>query len=239
MKTSGFVSVAALIAFAGLASADAIQAGPGVGSVQGSNPFAGRAPVLWDNGDTDGSNGYSEAVSSVFGFSRSTLDDFVVSDPAGWCISDYHGLYLWFSGGVGLGSDVNLTFWHDNGAGGPSTSFGSTTNLTYSETPTGRTFFGRPEVLVEVDFEPFCLPQGTYWVEMQIVGTDNAFHMVRSAVTGGEAHVNYADFGGLAPGSAIFGAPADMAFQLTGEVAPAPSALALLGIVGLAGRRRR
>ncbi len=239
MKTCGIVSVAALFAVAGLASADnRTQVGPGVPTTPGSNPFAGRAPVLWDNGDTDGSNGYSEATPAVFGAYRSTVDDFVVSDPAGWNVSDYHGLYLWFSGGVGLGSDVNLSFYHDAG-GAPGAFITSTTNTSYTETVTGRSWFGRPEVLAEVDFTPVFLPAGTYWVEMQIVGTDNAFHMVdSSSILGAEAWVNYSDIG-TGPGTAFFGVAADMAFQLTGTVAPTPSALALLGIAGLAGRRRR
>lgn len=238
MLTHRFVSIVAVAAFAGLASAQATQIGPGPASDQGPNPFANRASLLWDNGDTDGVNGYSEAVPSVFGFSRSLLDDFVISDPAGWKISDYHGIYLWFSGGTGLGTDVNLTFRADAG-GSPGGVIASTSNTSYSETPTGRTWFGRPEVSVDVEFAPVTLGPGTYWVEMQMVGSDNAFHMVRSTVSGSEAWINYADFGGMFPGSAAFGVPADVSYQLTGTVVPTPAGLAVLGLAGLGARRRR
>ena len=73
---------------------------------------------------------------------------------------------------------------------------------------------------------------------MQIIGPDNNFQMVRSTVTGSELWVNYADLG-FGPGSGIFGVPADAAFTLSGEVVPAPGALALLGLGGIAAIRRR
>lgn len=236
MKTCGIVSVAALFAFAGLASADAIQVGPGVAVDAGPSPFNSRTSIVWDNGDTDGSNGYSEAVSSIFGAYRSTVDDFTLTSATD--ITGYYGLYLSFSGALPVGSSMNLNFYNDAG-GVPGSYIATASETSYSETTTGRSWFGRPEVVNHSTFNAITLGPGTYWVEMQIVGIENAFHMVRSGVTGSEAWINYEDFGGAFPGSAVFGAAADMAFALEGDIVPAPSALALLGIAGLAGRRRR
>lgn len=229
-------AVVVLAASAGLASADnSIQVGPGASTDAGPSPFASRTSIVWDNGDTDGSNGYSEAVSSIFGAYRSTVDDFTLTSTTD--LTGYYGLYLSFSGALPVGSSMNLNFYSD--AGGSPGAFVATASETgYSEMTTGRTWFGRAEVVNHSTFSPITLGPGTYWVEMQIVGVENAFHMVHAGVTGSEAWVNYADLG-VGPGSAIFGSAADMAFALEGDVVPAPSALALLGLAGLAGRRRR
>lgn len=237
MKTSNIVSYAALVAFAGLASAQAIQIGPGAPVNGGTSPFSTRTSIVWDNGDTDGSNGYSEIHSSLgFGFTRSTVDDFTLTSATN--ITGYYGLYLTNSGILPAGYSMALNFYADAG-GAPGAYVGSSAETGYSEAPTGRNWFGRDEVVNHSTFSPIALGAGTYWVEMQIIGFENAYHMVHSGVTGSEAWVNYSDFGGAFPGSALFGVAADMAFALEGDVIPAPSALALLGIAGMAGRRRR
>ncbi|MFG0242130.1 MAG: hypothetical protein ACF8R9_05005 [Phycisphaerales bacterium JB054] len=233
MKT---VSVLTIVSIAGVASAQAVSVGNGIPTNLGNDPFSNRA-TLWDNGDTDGSNGYSQATSGVFGFSRSTLDDFEVTDNAGWILNDFHTIGLWSGGGTGLGSGYNLTIWSDS-AGSPGAPIVSANVNSYAENVTGRTWFSRPEVAIDVTFDDIFLGAGRYWVEMQVIGTDNHFQMVRSTVTGSECWVNYADLG-FGPGSSVFGVAADLAFSLTGEVAPAPGALALLGLGGLAAARRR
>jgi|GEM_PF-3493146 len=234
MKT---VSVLTIVSIAGVASAQAVSVGNGNPVNLGNDPFSNRA-TLWDNGDTDGTNGYSQATSGVFGASRSTLDDFEVTDRAGWILNDFHTLGLWTSGATGIGRGYNLTFWSDAG-GAPGAPIATASVNSYAENVTGRTWFSRPELAIDVTYDDIFLAPGRYWVEMQIVGPENHFQMVRSGVTGSEAWVNYADFGGLMPGSAIFGAAADIAYSLTGDVAPAPGALALLGLGGLAAARRR
>ncbi len=235
------VSVLALASIAGMASAQAVSVGNGNAANLGNDPFSSRA-TLWDNGDTDGSNGYSNGTVNMIGASRSLLDDFEVTDAAGWFVNDFHSLTLWAGGGSELGIGYNLTFWSD-ASGSPGSPIETAVVTNYQEMPTGRTWFSRPEMEHWVDFNDVFLPQGRYWIEMQIIADpatlDNNFQMVRAGITGSESWVNYDDFGGLFPGSAIFGGAADLAFSLTGEVAPAPGALALLGLGGIAAIRRR
>ncbi len=113
----------------------------------------------------------------------------------------------------------------------------------YSEMGTGVTWFDRPGAESWATFDDIALGAGTYWIEATIVGPENDFWLVRNEVTMSECWVNYDDFGGLQPGSAFRGrrgstfVPRDLNFILTGI--PAPGALALLGLAGLAGRRRR
>ncbi|MFG0260411.1 MAG: hypothetical protein ACF8LK_08680 [Phycisphaerales bacterium JB041] len=233
MKT---VSVLTIVSIAGVASAQAVSVGNGVPANLGNDPFSNRA-TLWDNGDTDGSNGYSQATSGVFGAYRSTLDDFEITDQRGWTLNDFHTIGLWTGGGTGLGTGYNLTFWSDAG-GAPGAPIAVANVTSYAENVTGRSWFSRPEVAIDVVFDDVFLGAGRYWVEMQVIGPENHFQMVRSTITGSEAWVNYADFG-FGPGSSVFGVAADIAFSLTGEVAPAPGALALLGLGGLAAARRR
>ncbi len=228
-------AVVVLAASAGVASADAIQIGPGPSGNSGVNPWSSRTSIVWDNGGTDGSNGYSEAEASVFGAYRSTVDDFTLG--AATSITGFYGQYITFSGALPAGSAMNLNFFADAG-GAPGAYIATASQTGYSEVLSGNNWFGRDEVVNHSTFSPIVLGAGTYWVEMQIVGVENVFHMVHAGVTGSECWVNYADIG-TGPGSAFFGAAADMAFALEGDVVPAPSALALLGLAGLAGRRRR
>ncbi len=227
-------AVVVLVAAAGVVSADAIQAGPGP-SVSTSSPWSSRTSIVWDNGGTDGSNGYSEAEQAVFGAYRSTVDDFTLG--ATTSITGYYGQYITFSGALPAGTGMNLNFYADAG-GAPGAFVASANETGYSEVLSGNNWFGRDEAVVHSTFDAIVLGAGTYWVEMQIVNIENDFHMVRAGVTGSEAWVNYEDIG-TGPGSGIFGTAADMAFALEGDVVPAPSALALLGLAGLAGRRRR
>ncbi len=131
---------------------------------------------------------------------------------------------------------MELLFRSDAG-GAPGTVIANADITSYSEMGTGQTFFNRPGAESWVTFEDIALGAGTYWFEAAIVGPDNNFWLVRAPVLGSECWVNYDDLGGLQSGSVLFGVPVDLNFVLTGI--PAPGALALLGLAGLAGRRRR
>jgi len=197
---------------------------------------AGAADTLWDNGPPDGSNGYSNATVNVFGARRTLLDDFTLDNDT--LIQDFHWQHIWNSFPAGSGSGILLSFWNDAGGAPGTLSLFATANITsYSEVGTGVTYFSRPGAQSWVTFDVIRFPAGTYWFEATITGPENNFWLVRTAVTGSECWVNYGDLGGLQPGTDNFGVPADLNFILTGI--PAPGALALLGLAGLAGTRRR
>lgn len=102
---------------------------------------------------------------------------------------------------------------------------------------------------LQFDLTGVTLGAGTYWltawVDRPFGGGGQWFWAEAGTANGGESifHNPGGGFGfgtNPTPGSAIFGAPSDLAFTLSGDVVPAPSALALLGLGGLvAGRRRR
>jgi len=181
----------------------------------GLNPIGGR-DVLWDNGDTDGTNGWSNADAGAIGFQRTCLDDFVVPAGEEWTITDFHSFQLWNTYPIGSGTDYLLSFWSDN-AGTPGTIFATAVTVSYAEIATGRTWFGRLEYETDYVFEPIVLTEGTYWIEGNVIGPENNFWMIHaSPIIGAEAWVNYEDLGGLQSGTTQFGAPAGMSFTLTG-----------------------
>ncbi|MBU0639336.1 MAG: PEP-CTERM sorting domain-containing protein [Planctomycetes bacterium] len=201
-------------------------------------PFGGiSGEVFWDNGDTDGSNGYSNFASTPFGSRRTLLDAFIITDPGGWILSDLHTYQVWDTFPPGSGSGFELTIWSDAG-GAPGAPLVSARSISYTEAATGRTWFGRREYEMTYEFGTLLLEPGAYWIEGNAVGPENNFWMVRSQVTRSECWVNYDDLGGLQPGSALFGVPADLSFALTGRV-PEPATLTLLAVGCLVLVRRR
>ena len=181
-------------------------------------PSRSRA-LLWDQYDTDGSNGLSIAHQSTFGSQRDLLDDFEVPAGQPWVLTGMNALMLWNTLQPGAGTDFALEILYDNG-GAPGALMQTATTASYLETPTGRTFFGRPEFQLEYGFDPIVLSPGTYWIRGHINGPENCFWMARSGglIWGSECWTDYEDFPPLGPSSVIFGVPYDLAFQLTGEL---------------------
>ena len=171
---------------------------------------------------------------NAFGFRRTLLDDFTLASDS--ILQDFHWEHIWNTFPPGSGSGMELSFRSDTG-GGPGATIATANITSYSEVATGVTWFNRPGAESWVTFNNIALGAGTYWFEATIVGPENNFWLVHRTVLGHECWVNYDDLGGLQPGSAVFGTEADLNFVLTGI--PAPGALALLGLAGLAGRRRR
>jgi hypothetical protein len=170
--------------------------------------------ILWDNGDTDGSNGYS----IYYDLGRWLLDDFVVPE-GGMTISDFHQTYIWNSFPPGTGTDYELNLYADDG--GMTGAFLMALNTTLvSEVPTGRAFFGRNEAVGNVAIEPVFLDAGTYWLEMTVVGPENCFAMIHAYLTGSECWWRADDLGFFGPGSDNFGTAADVNFCLTGDPPP-------------------
>ena len=194
---------------------------------------AAVADTLWDNGPPDDEGAYSNATVNTFGVRRALLDDFVLDGDS--VLQDFHWQHIWNTLPPGSGSGMELSFRSD--AGGAPGNVIATANITsYSEMGTGVTWFSRPGAESWVTFDDIALGAGTYWFEGTIVGPENNFWLTAD-VRNEPCWVNYDDFGGLQPGRDIFGVDSDINFILTGI--PAPGALALLVLTGLAGRRRR
>ena len=184
------------------------------------NLGASRA-VLWDNGDTDGSNGYSHGTAAAIGARRALLDDFVI--PVGdvaWDVNNLAWLVLWNSGAGPSATGAEISFRNDAG-GSPAGTYLATASVgAFTETLTGRTWFSRPETQMSVDFTAVNLVAGTYWVDYLIVGPENAFSMVKATVTGSECWLDWTDLG-FGTASSILGlTPADLSFVLSGDVVP-------------------
>ena len=185
--------------------------------VLGGAPAAAQ-DLLWDNGPTDGSNGYSNAVVDVFGFRRTLLEDFTIADGESWEITQLQWTHIWNVLIDPSGMGVEVAFRMDD-AGMPGAVIGDTIPTGYMEVETGLEWFGRPEMMSTGSFEPFVLGPGTYWFEATIVGTDNNFWMARAEpLIGAECWVNYDDLGGLLSGSGIFGVAANLNFGLWGTL---------------------
>jgi hypothetical protein len=181
---------------------------------------ASRA-ILWDNGDTDGSNGYSHGTAAAIGARRALLDDFVipVGDTA-WDLNNLAWLLLWNTLTTPSATGAEISFRAD-AAGSPAATYLATASVTtFTEIPTGRSWFGRPEMQMSVDFTALNLAEGTYWVDYLVVGPENAFAMVKATVTGSECWVDWDDLGFGTASSILALTPADLSFVLSGDVVP-------------------
>lgn len=220
------VVVLALICAATGFAADAPTSLERVGPAEPYEPYewsssADRA-ILWDNGDTDGLNGYSAGTAAAIGSGRrAVLDDFVIAaGQVAWDIDNMSWLILWGTLTPPQATGAEISFRNDVGSAPDVTSF-ATANVTgVTENTTGRVWFGREEAELSVDFDPVNIVEGTYWVDFLPVGPENSFTMTRATVTGSECWVDYDDLGGLQSGTTQFGAAADLSFVLNGTVVP-------------------
>lgn len=200
-------------------------------------PALGEGELLYDNGPVDGTNGYSNGTINAFGARRTLLDDFTVPAGETWEINGISWRSVWGTpGGGAFGIGVDLSFRSDAG-GTPGGFLGGGINQTaYSEVDTGNIFFDREEHAHAAKFDVVTLTSGTYWFEATVIGPENNFWLT-AAQQGNECWVNYSDFNGLESGTNQFGVASDINFALQGV--PTPGVLALLGVAGLAGTRRR
>ena len=196
---------------------------PGIPSGGMNGPASGGG-LVYDNGATDGSNGYSNIGAPVgSGVRRTLLDDFTLTGAADiGCVTWTH---VWGNGepaGTGVNAEIDL---RDDAGGSPGAVFASANVTTYTEVETGGVFFSRPEIASSAFIDTVNLGAGTYWLEATTVDATqslNNFWLIKASVTGSESWINYEDFGGLFPGSAVFGAAADLNFALFEPGAPPP-----------------
>lgn len=205
---------------------------------------------------------------TVFPFDAGAADDFTL-DHSGqgdgsWNITDVH----WSGGYFGPGfpgqspiTDFNIIFWPDaggvpaggNGVGLPPIygdalaiyNIAGNANETLAPGGDGVNQF---DYWVDLPVAFNAAANTTYWVEIQPVfpfPPQWAFQRTFGQVNGARAVQGFDALALAFWSPAGFDAdpdlddPMDLTFSLTGEPVPAPGALALLGVAGLAGMRRR
>lgn len=180
-----------------------------VGSAPELNHHArggGLDDELWSQGGPDGRNGLSNAVESVFGARRTLLFDFVVPEGQTWHVDEFQWLHKWLSVDPGSGTGVELRLYSDDG-GQPGSPITALIELrSYEEYAT----FNENEALSIAGLETVTLEAGTYWTDATIIGPENNFWETAEIANGTEVWVDYADFGGLQPGSTVFGVAYDI-----------------------------
>jgi len=188
-------------------------------------PMERGIKMLWDNGDTDGSNGYSLLGNPQ----RRLLDDFELTQSAK--ISQSQCFMV-----AGSPTDFEVRFRVDDNKKPSTTIYATSKDIKTTSKTTGRTWFGYPEYRVTYDFQPIKLSKGIWWAEFWTsASSGNMFMMVRSKLWREECWINYADYGFM-KGSSIFGVKADLSFQLWGQagaevyVAPGDQDIDALGL---------
>lgn len=196
-----------------------------VGPPEINPPFVWKVSprvLLWNNGDTDGSNGYSNGNSPDLGGAvRRLLDDFVVPSGDVWDVDQVDWLHIWTNGGGPKGTGLEISFHADAGGSPNLTPLVTPTVTSYNEVGTGRTWFGRPEMASTALFNAVNFTAGTYWVRLMILGPENNFLMIRATVTGAGAWCDFSDLG-TGPCPNVIGGtpPVDLAYSLSGLVVP-------------------
>lgn len=218
--------------------------------------FAGD-PVIYDNGAPDWTPGGGSPASQLelaYPFDAGAADDFMLGHSGvgdgSWNISEVHWFGSYFNGAFISPDSFNIIIWGDVGGmpGGGGQGDGS---LDYSQALATYNIAGdNNQTLVDSDngfsysavlTTAFNAAADTsYWIEIQPVflfPPQWAFQRTAANVNGGQAHQGFPLLG-LAfwtPTAQAF----DLSFSLKGEAVPAPGALALLGLAGLSGMRRR
>ncbi len=184
---------------------------------------SGTCDGLYDNGDANGVNGYSNFTVGV-GPRRGMMDDFVVPNGETWTISEIHHTHVWDTAAPGSGTDLELAIWSDS-AGTPFEVIVPTALTTaYTEVATGNTVFNRPEAIGWATYDPIVLDAGRYWFDAAIAGPENNFWNTANQQFQ-ECWLNWDEFDPAGPrtGSSQFGVMSDVNWCLTGTSMPGPA----------------
>jgi hypothetical protein len=192
-----------------------------VACVKQSEIIGGR-DVLWDNGLPDGVNGVSCCYYAGYPLDRLIADDFDIALGA-WNVNG-GSFRMVANAGTGSASvlGVKVFFYQDDSLKPALTAF-ATPTATFTAVDTGDLYFGRPEILVTVTFDPVELTTGKWWVCFQPIINDNAFWLTSSMI--GEAiYLIYPDqgFTQWTKGSVVFGSDYSVSYTLTGSAASMP-----------------
>jgi hypothetical protein len=254
----------ALIAVAGLASVASAQSADRFEGVHGASarpqaPYQGSLgnadAVLWNNGGFETRPGFSELQTgdTIFGYgnqappiANSMGDDFVVSG-GGWNVDSlsFFNYQTGASSAASTFTNVNWTIY--SGAIGNTTNMVATGSGLDSSTFTGiyrvnvgASDINRPIFMNTVNVN-VSLADGSYWVAWNVAGS-LASGPWAPPVTPVAASPNaMQQIGAAGTWTAVAnGAHGDdMPFIINGTIVPAPASLALVGLAGLVGGRRR
>jgi len=206
--------------------------------------MASAQDLLWDNYPFGAGGGYmSSQLDLVYPFDSQIADDFMVSGNV--AAVEWNGGF-WGGSPIDI-PDWNIMFYADAGGkptGGP-------------DDPTGTALVQYIIGAADVDIvlegdgsytyytelpEVFAASGEVQWIAVQPVfpfPPQWGISMAVDSIQGSEVQMGFPLLGNpyWTAGSIVFGTPRDMAFRLYGV--PAPGALALLGLAGLVGTRRR
>ena len=204
-------------------------------SEQSSNivnePQSGGRAVLWDNGLPDARNGLSCVKSSTL--DRIVIDDFTVSG-LGWKVNDGHFSIVADSGaGPEAVNDVWVYFFLNTGPCEPDMAETFLTDPEFNAYLTGNTYFNRPEIKIDVVFDPpvTLTTTGEWWVCFQPHLDENAFWLTTAESTC-TVFLHYPDipYNRWTWGYNVFADYYDVSFALTGEeIQPAKPAICCEG----------
>jgi len=177
------------------------------------------ADVLWNNGLPDGRNGVSCVYWPAYPLDREIIDNFEVTGD-GWLVCDGHFRIVTYSGaGPEIIEKVRVFFYGSTGPCEPDIERYAERETTFNAFLTGDTYFDRPEIAIDCEFDCVNLTPGEWWVCFQPEMDDNSFWLT----TGGDdcsIFASYPDqgFDKWTKGYPdIFTEEYDVSFQLTGE----------------------
>jgi len=194
-------------------------------------------PVIWDNTFTADTL-LSSQLDSVYPFDSQVADDFMLD--ADYNVTDVHWWGGFWNGSPFDPIDFNIYFYADDGTGMAPTQPGTELAM-YSMSGVSGTFDGAmgADAYDVVLPTPFVAQANTkYWIAIQAVFPFPPQWGWSTSAAGQLANAKQ--------GFPLLGLPywtdpgwGDANFYLTGTPVPAPSSIALLGLGGLAIRRRR
>jgi hypothetical protein len=208
--------------------------------VAGMTAFASADPIIWDNGPGDGGTSLSSQLALDYPFDSQCADDFMFDVDS--LVTDVHWWGTWWNGAGSFSTDFNIYFYLTD----PNTGYPELDGSGNPAPIATYNFYGVPdnglngaEYDVVLD-EPFAAEAGVhYWIGIQ---AEEGFY--EYGQWGWTATNTGPQLTECVQGFPLLGIPywtdtdyGDLAYYLTGI--PAPGALALLGMAGLIGRRRR
>jgi len=185
-----------------------------------NKPITYSRDLLWDNGLPDERNGVSCVLWPSNPLDREIIDDFEVTAD-GWSVCDGHFRIVTYGGaGPDIIDAVRVFFYKSTGPCEPDPVRFAERDTTFNAYLTGDTYFDRPEIAIDCEFDCVNLTPGEWWVCFQPEMDDNSFWLT----TGGNdcsIFLSYPDQSHpkwTKGYPTVFDEEYDVSFQLTGEV---------------------